>query len=55
MDILFSDTFSTYPTDPWIVSYLVDKGGGTNSLIFLNIGNTFGPHVFLGVVLYIKN
>ena len=29
--------------------------GGTNSSIFLNIWNTFGPQVFLGVVLYIKN
>ena len=27
---------------------------GTNSSIFLNIGDTFGPQAFLGVVLYIK-
>ena len=29
--------------------------GGTNSSIFLNIGDTFDPQVFLGVVLCIKN
>ena len=29
--------------------------GGTNSSIFLNIGETLDPQVFLGVVLCIKN
>ena len=28
---------------------------GTNSSIFLNIGDTFGPWAFLGVVSKIKN
>ena len=28
---------------------------GTNSSLFLNIGDTFEPQVFLGVVLCIKN
>ena len=31
------------------------RGGGTNSSFFLNIGDTFDPQVFLGVVLCIKN
>ena len=31
------------------------KGGGTNSSSFLNIGDTFGPQVFLDVVIYITN
>ena len=30
-------------------------GGGTNSSLFLNIGDTLDPQVFLGVVLCIKN
>ena len=36
----------------FFVWYLL-KGGGTNSSSFLNIGDTFGPQVFLGVVIYI--
>ena len=41
---------------PHSLQVIVTPGkGGTNSSIFLNIWDTFGPQVFLGVVLYIKN
>ena len=34
---------------------MLELGGGTNSCICLNIGDTFGPQVYFGVVLYSKN
>ena len=34
---------------------LLVGGAGINSSIFLNIWDTFGPQVFLGVFSYIRN
>ena len=56
------DQNSSKCSSAWVVSRLKitnwathTSRGGTNSSIFLNIWDTFGPQVFLCDVLYIKN
>ena len=56
VDLKKKTPWTTLPRSSFLFSFSRDngKGVGTNFSTFLNIGDTFGPQAFLGVVLYIK-